>query len=213
MAQRAREKSRALVLRHIEEPGARLLNRLGFSPNLVTLLGFFVVAGGAVVVGLGHLTYGGAIFLAGAVLDLFDGALARLTHRVTPFGALLDSLFDRLGEAVLYLGLAIYGVRIEPESRDLVVYFTLLLAALGASQSVSYLRARGESLGIDTRGGLMTRPERIVVLSLGLLLGDKAILWALGVIAAFSIWTLVTRLVLIWRGVRDAPMQTVDPKD
>ncbi len=199
MAQRARERARALILRYVEEPGARALNSLGLSPNAVTVIGFLIVVVSAVFVSLGHLQIGGIIFLVGGAVDLFDGALARLSQRVTSFGALLDSLFDRLGEAALYLGLAIYGLRIDPDSRNLTVYMTILILALASSQGVSYLRARGESLGIDTRGGIMTRPERVIILSAGLLLGEATVPLAMGFIAFFSIWTMLTRLIHLWR--------------
>jgi len=199
MAQRARERARVLILRYVEEPGARALNSLGLSPNAVTVIGFLIVVVSAVFVGLGHLQIGGIIFLVGGAVDLFDGALARLSQRVTSFGALLDSLFDRLGEAALYLGLAIYGLRIDPDSRNLTVYMTILILALASSQGVSYLRARGESLGIDTRGGIMTRPERVIILSAGLLLGEATVPLAMGFIAFFSIWTMLTRLIHLWR--------------
>ncbi len=199
MAQKARERFRSLLLRYVENPGARALRRLGFSPNLVTVMGFLIVVLSAILVGMGHLRIGGLVFLAGGTLDLFDGALARLSQRVTPFGALLDALLDRLGEAALFLGLTIYALRIDPESRNLVVFMTLLMLALVGSQAVSYLRARGEALGIDTRGGLMTRPERVVILAAGLIIGEAIVPSALGVIAFFSLWTMMSRLIHIWR--------------
>ena len=201
MAQKVRDKSRDLILRYFEQPGVRLLNLLGFSPNMVTVLGLIIVMASAATVSLGHLTYGGGIFLAGSILDMFDGSLARLTNRVTVFGSLLDSLFDRIGEGFIFLSLAIYGVRINPDERDLVLYFILLIVALGASQCVSYLRAKGEALSINTRGGLMTRPERVLLLSLGLLWGDNIITWVLGIIAVLSVWTLFTRVMIIRREV------------
>ena len=201
MAQKVRDKSRDLVLRYFEQPGVRVLDLLGFSPNMVTVLGLIIVMASAATVSLGHLSYGGGIFLAGSVLDMFDGSLARLTNRVTVFGSLLDSLFDRIGEAVIFLGLAIYGVRINPDERHLVLYFILLIVALGSSQCVSYLRAKGEALSINMRGGLMTRPERVLLLSLGLLWGDNIITWVLGIIAVLSVWTLVTRVMIIRREV------------
>ena len=199
MAQRARKRTRELILRYVEEPGAWVLNRLGLSPNVVTTIGFLIVVVSAVFVGLGHLKIGGLIFLVGGAVDMFDGALARLSQRETPFGAMLDSLFDRLGEAALYLGLAIYGLQVNPDSRNLTVYMTILILALASSQGVSYLRARGESLGIDTRGGIMTRPERVVILSAGLLLGESTVALAMVFIAFFSLWTMLTRLIHIWR--------------
>ncbi|MBM3924466.1 MAG: CDP-alcohol phosphatidyltransferase family protein [SAR202 cluster bacterium] len=202
MAQRLREKLRASLKQWIEEPGAKALNAVGLTPNSITILGFLISAVGAALVGMGLLWQGGLVFLAGGALDLFDGALARMTGRVTTFGALLDSLFDRLGESALYLGLAVYGATDDPESRQLGVYMTLLILAFTSSQGVSYLRARGEALGLDMKGGLMTRPERVVILSAGLVIGEAEVLLALGLIAFFSTWTMLTRLLHIWRGIK-----------
>ena len=194
-----RNRLRNLTLKYLEEPGARGLQKLGLTPNAVTLLGFLVACAAAVLVAMGHLRIGALVFLAGGALDLFDGALARLTNKTTPFGAMLDSLMDRLGEASLYLGLAVYALTVDPDSRNLTIFMALLILALATSQAVSYLRARGESLGIDTRAGLMTRPERVIILSIALFLGEATILLAMGFIAFFSTWTMLTRLIHIWR--------------
>ena len=194
-----RERLRSLNLRFVEEPGARALQRLGFTPNAVTLLGFLVTCAAAVLVAMGHLRIGALVFLAGSALDLFDGALARLSNKTTPFGAMLDSLMDRLGEAALYLGLTVYALSVDPDSRNLTLFMSLLILALATSQAVSYLRAKGESLAIDTRAGLMTRPERVVILFVGLFLGEATILLAMGFIAFFSTWTMLTRLIHIYR--------------
>ena len=143
------------------------------------------------------------MFLAGGILDLFDGALARLTGQATPFGALLDSVFDRLGEAALFVGLGIYALRAdigENYGDDYRAYFiTALLLALIFSQGVSYLRARGEGLGVFTRAGLMTRTERVALLGIGLLLGwiPWLLLGLLVVIAAVSCFTLFQRMFTI----------------
>ena len=197
--QQLRERLRSLNLRFVEEPGARALQRIGFTPNAVTLLGFLVTCVAAVLVAMGHLRIGALVFLAGGALDLFDGALARLSNKTTPFGAMLDSLMDRLGEAALYLGLTVYALRVDPDSRNLTLFMSLLILALATSQAVSYLRAKGESLGIDTRAGLMTRPERVIILFVGLFLGEATILLAMGFIAFFSTWTMLTRLIHIYR--------------
>ena len=102
-----REQFRAIVLRYVEVPGARTLRALGFTPNTVTILGFSISLAAAALVGASFLLAGGLIFLVGSVMDLMDGALARLTGRVTRFGALLDSVMDRLGEAAIFLGWAL----------------------------------------------------------------------------------------------------------
>ena len=202
MAQRLRKCVRAFMLRYVEKPGATVLNGLGLSPNAVTILGFLIVVVSSSFVGLGHLKIGGFLFLMGGLMDLFDGALARLSQRVTVFGALLDSLLDRLGEAALYLGLVVYGLNIDPDSRNLTVYISLVFLSLTSSQAVSYLRARGEALGIDTRGGLITRPERVIILAVALILGEATTLLALGFITFFSVWTMLSRLMHIRRSLQ-----------
>ena len=200
-----RERFRAAVLRYVEIPGARALHSLGFSPNAVTIVGFSIALGAAALVGAGFLVAGGAVFLAGSALDLMDGALARLTGRVSKFGALLDSVMDRLGEAALFLGMAIYGLRADLGEDRLLFFIVVLIVALVTSQTVSYLRARGESLGVATSAGVMTRPERVALLSLGLILGLRPLEIILIVIAAVSFVTLLQRLHRIHRGLKGDP--------
>ena len=210
-----REQFRAIVLRYVEVPGARTLLALGFTPNAVTILGFSISLAGAALVGAGFLLAGGVVFLAGSVLDLMDGALARLTGRVTRFGALLDSVMDRLGEAALFLGMAVYVLRADLGDGRLLFFIVVLILALVTSQMVSYLRARGESLGIATRTGLMTRPERVVLLSLGLILGLRSLEVILIVIATVSLFTLLQRLFHIQRALSGytESVQGVDKRD
>lgn len=196
-----RERFRAALLRYVEVPGAKLLRSLGLTPNAVTVLGFGVSVVAAYLVGSGWLLAGGIVFLAGAGLDLFDGGLARLTGTASPFGALLDSVFDRLGEAALFVGLAIYGLRSNLSDGNLLFFTTVVLLALVFSQGVSYLRARGEGLGVFTRAGLMTRPERVVLLGAGLIIEPLVpfplMVWVLLAIAAVSCFTLFQRMFTI----------------
>ena len=196
-----REQLRGAVRSYFEEPGARLFNALGLTPNSITLLGFGVCVASAILVGSGWLVWGGVVFLLGSILDLFDGALARLTNRTTPFGALLDSVFDRLGEAALFVGIAVYGLRSQNVEDHRTYFIVVLLLALIFSQVVSYLRARGEGLGVFTRAGLMTRTERVVLLGAALLLGwiPWVLMGVLAAIAAVSCFTLFQRMFTIGR--------------
>ena len=196
-----REQFRSAVLQYVEVPGARFFRSIGLTPNAITLLGFAICLGAAYLVSSGWLLAGGIVFLIGGGLDLFDGALARLTGRVSPFGALLDSVFDRLGEAGLFVGLAFYGLRAGFAEGFLMFYLAALLLALIFSQGVSYLRARGEGLGVFTRDGIMTRPERVVVLGVGLvidgLIAFPLMVWVLTAIAGISCFTLFQRMFTI----------------
>ena len=197
--------------RYVELPGARIFRSLGFSPNTITLLGFGICVVAAYLVSSGWLLAGGIVFLAGGGLDLFDGALARMTGRASSFGALLDSVFDRLGEAGLFVGMAVFALQagLNGEFSDgfLRFYIIVLLLALIFSQGVSYLRARGEGLGAFTRSGLMTRTERVIILGVGLVVdgvsGFSVMPWVLSAIALVSCFTLFQRMFTIRGLLRD----------
>ncbi len=197
MAVPGREQIREAILQYVELPGARFLRALKLTPNAVTLIGFGFTVAAAYLVGSGWLLAGGIVFLLGSGLDLMDGALARLTGTVNPFGALLDSVFDRLGEAALFVGLAFYALRSGFSDSYLLIFIIVLFLALIFSQGVSYLRARGEGLGVFSRAGLMTRTERVILLGIGLLIGQ--IFWVLLLIAAVSCFTLFQRMFTIRR--------------
>ena len=211
MAFPGREQFRAALSRYVELPGARFFRSLGFSPNAITLLGFGICVVAAYLVSSGWLLAGGIVFLAGAGLDLFDGALARMTGRASSFGALLDSVFDRLGEAGLFVGMAVFALQagLNGEFSDgfLRFYIIVLLLALIFSQGVSYLRARGEGLGAFTRSGLMTRTERVIILGVGLVVdgvnGFSVMPWVLSAIALVSCFTLFQRMFTIRGQLRD----------
>ena len=197
MAVPGREQIRESILRYVELPGARLLRALKLTPNAVTLICFAITVASAYLVGSGWLVAGGIVFLLGSSLDLMDGALARLTGTASPFGALLDSVFDRLGEAALFVGLAFYAIRGGASESFLPIFIITLFLALIFSQGVSYLRARGEGLGVFTRAGVMTRTERVILLGIGLLIDQ--IFWVLLLIAVVSCFTLFQRMFTIRR--------------
>ena len=197
MAVPGREQIRESILRYVELPGARLLRALKLTPNAMTLISFAVTVASAYLVGSGWLVAGGIVFLLGSSLDLMDGALARLTGTASPFGALLDSVFDRLGEAALFVGLAFYAIRGGASESFLPIFIITLFLALIFSQGVSYLRARGEGLGVFTRAGVMTRTERVILLGIGLLIDQ--IFWVLLLIAVVSCFTLFQRMFTIRR--------------
>ena len=190
-----RDELRSAVLRYLELPGAKLFRALKFTPNVITILGFLITVLSAYLVGSGWLLAGGIVFLFAGGLDLMDGGLARLTGKASPFGALLDSVFDRLSEASLFVGIAVYALRDDISDDRKILFITVLLLALIFSQGVSYLRARGEGLGVFTKAGLMTRPERVLLLGIGLIIGQ--IEWVLLAIAVVSCFTLFQRMFTI----------------
>jgi len=152
-------------------PVALALGRLGLTPDALTLIGFAITAVGAALLAAQLWVAGGLVVFAGGAFDAFDGTLARATGRVSRLGAFLDSVFDRMGEALVYVGL-VWG------ALDLGLWRPVVLAAaaMAAAFMVSYTRAKAEGLGFSpgtgmAAVGLMPREVRLAVLCAGLVLG------------------------------------------
>lgn len=177
------------------EPIAQLISRTGISPNVVTLLGAVFNLGVAWVLAQGYLRIGGVLVPLVSLLDALDGTLARLTGKRSRFGAFLDSILDRFSEAILYLGLLIFYTRLGSRQEIILIYATIV-----GSLMVSYARARAEGLGLDCKVGLLTRLERIVILTAALLLAQMSIaLWVLAILTNF---TALQRIYHVWRITR-----------
>ena len=177
---------------------ARWLAKLPITPNQITVAGMLVVfAAGALVAG-GHLLAAGVVLAFGASFDIFDGALARVTKRSYPYGAFLDSTTDRYAEAAVYIGLAAYYVG-QPNPRPAVL--GVLLALVG-SMSVSYVRARAQSLGFKCDSGLFARPERIVATIVGLVFGGWVLFVVIWTLALLTNFTALQRILEVWRQAR-----------
>ena len=187
-----RTHARRVSTRYFEEPLARSLMAVGLTPNRVTFLGLLVSAGCAYLLSQGMFLIGGGVLIFAGMMDMVDGALARRGGTASPQGALLDSVVDRVAEATVFLGLLVYFL--DPVSATEIV---LINVSLIGSFMVSYLRARGEGLGVDCKVGIMTRPERVVALAIGLLLGQVTI--ALAVIAVLTVFTTLHRFWHIHR--------------
>jgi len=189
-------RARESAARAFSQPIARVLAKTGISPTALTWTGFLIALGGGALIALGYPFIAGVAVLVGAAFDMLDGALARLTNRVTRFGAVLDSTLDRLGEVAVLLGILVaYALS------GSVAGILLTGLALPGSLLVSYLRARAEAISLDCKVGLFTRTERVVIISLGLLFSrvDYALIAALAIIVFFSFLTVVQRLLYIWQ--------------
>jgi CDP-diacylglycerol--glycerol-3-phosphate 3-phosphatidyltransferase len=193
-------KTRKVISEYITQPPVKLLARTPVTPNTLTWIGFLISAGAAALIVTGHLFAAGFIVLVAGIFDMLDGALARMTNRATPFGGILDSTLDRASEAILLLGLLAVFTR-EQQIAESVLTGVVLFGSL----MVSYLRSRIEAMGIECKIGLFTRPERVVVLALGLLLSqfDYALVIALAIIAAFSFFTAGQRLYHAWNRTKE----------
>jgi len=179
-------------MRWLLEPLARLINRTGISPNLLTVMGFVLTVGVAYVLATGHLQIGGVLLAVAGLFDALDGTLARLAGKRSRFGAFLDSTVDRFSEAVIFMGLLVHYTQHGGRQESFLIYATLV-----GSLMVSYARARAESIGIECKGGILTRFERAVVLVVGLILNQMLI--ALWIMAVLSNFTALQRIYLVWR--------------
>ncbi|MEW5990081.1 MAG: CDP-alcohol phosphatidyltransferase family protein [Chloroflexota bacterium] len=155
-------------VRGLAEPIARGLGRLGLTPNHLTLIGFGIAVVAAWAAASQAWLAAGILVLVGGVFDLFDGALARATGTASRFGAFIDSVFDRWGEGVVYIGIA-WGSLAAGFDEGAI----LAAAAMASAFMVSYARAKGESLGFPSGGGLANvglapREVRIGILAFGL---------------------------------------------
>ena len=179
------------------DPVARLLARIGVTPTMVTLTGLALSVAGSVLIGIGRLTVGASILGAGALFDIIDGVLARVTGRETIRGALLASFTDRLGEVAMWTGLAFYlGDRAE------AALVTLSIVAVCGSLLIPYVRARAEALGHEGKGGLMGRAERLLVFGLGVGLeglGLTTLVGAIWILVVGTWLTVIQRFVRTWR--------------
>lgn len=155
-------------VRGLANPVALAFGRLGLTPNALTVIGFGISVVAAISAAEQVWVVAGLLVIVGGVFDLFDGALARATNRVSRLGAFLDSVFDRAGEAVLYIGTAVGCL-----AADFKLGAVLAAAAMAASFMVSYTRAKSESLGFTPGTGMANvgvapREVRLVLLTLGL---------------------------------------------
>ena len=148
----------------------------------------------------GQLIIGLVLVILAALPDLFDGALAKASDASSQRGAYFDSVIDRVTDATLFGGVAWYLA-----SNDSAHMAILPFAIMALSSIISYQRAKAESLGLDAKGGLMERAERIILLCFGLLFSSilVPILWVMLVLTAI---TAVQRFVKVWRQAEVAPV-------
>ena len=182
-------------------PFVRLFLRLGISPDAVTLVGTLGVAAGALVFfPQGKLWQGVVVITCFVFSDLIDGQMARLSGRTSKFGAFWDSTLDRIGDAAVFGGLVLYFAG----PGDDYLYLCVALWCLVMGSVTSDARARAESLGMDARGGLAERADRLVAILVLTFLGDvlglpvlyEATLW---VLALASTYTVVYRVLKVRR--------------
>lgn len=199
------------------EPMALAMARAGLTPNMLTLIGFGIASLGGVMAALEWWLLGGIVATAGAGFDMFDGAVARATGQVSRLGAFMDSVFDRWGEGVVYVGIVIGCTQ---AGFDLGAW--LSAAALVSAYMVSYARAKSEGLGFSSGTGMAAigfapREVRTIILGVALVgaglmggvtadlsdLGSLVLAVGLGLIAVLATITIVQRILFVTSQPRD----------
>jgi len=182
------------------KPLGRALRRTHLTPDHLTVIGLVVAVGAGVAIGAGRFWLGLGLVILAALPDLLDGALAKASNSSSQRGAFFDSTIDRFADALLFGGLSwYYATTSHP------LYAMLPFAVMALSSVISYMRAKAESLGLDAKGGIMERAERIIALCLGLLIRPLMlpILW---ITLALTAITAVQRFVKVWKQAAVAPV-------
>ena len=186
------------------KPLGAALRKTKLTPDHLTVVGLVVAGLAAVAVGAGRLRIGLVLVILAALPDLLDGALAKASNTSSQRGAFFDSTVDRITDALLLGGIAYYFA--ETQDPRLAV---LPFAVSAVSSVISYQRAKAESLGLDAKGGLMERAERIVVICVGLFIEpwlNGALVWIMwGMLVLITI-TAVQRFVKVWNQAAVAPV-------
>jgi CDP-diacylglycerol--glycerol-3-phosphate 3-phosphatidyltransferase len=170
-------------------PIIKILKKRGIHPNGFTLAGVIITSMAAVAFIMGHLRAGGVLILAGGLCDSIDGSLARSSGKANRFGALFDSAIDRYSEFLMFFGIAAYFITLNDHPTSVVTFL-----ALCGSIMVSYNRARAESLGFESKAGLMQRPERIIFLGTGALIHPLVFKLTIWFVAIFANLTALQRI-------------------
>jgi phosphatidylinositol phosphate synthase len=199
-------------VRGLAEPIAVGLGRLGLTPNGLTIIGFAGTCLAAVAAALQLWLPAGILVVVFGIFDLFDGALARATGKTSNFGAFLDSTLDRTGENLVLAGVA-YG----SAAAGFPLGAGLAVLALALASAVTYARAKAEVIGLHGEVGIAPRPERLLVLAIGLILagvvgvgrpffplaGRSWLALALAIIAVTSGITVLQRIVHVRRQLNE----------
>jgi soluble lytic murein transglycosylase len=180
------------------DPVGRVLFRLRLRPNHLTMCGLLVSASAGAAFVFGHVRLAGVLLILAGLFDLFDGSLARASGQATTFGAFLDSVIDRYSDILVMLGIVVLYARM-PHARGALI----AMAGLAGSVMVSYTKARAESIGVTCDVGMMERPERLICLIAGALLGlMEPALWVLAVLANL---TALQRIIFTRRLLLERP--------
>ena len=177
-----------LWFKWVLDPLGGFFNRLGITPNMMTMLGLIGNSVGAYYLARGDMLTGGVWIALMTPVDALDGTMARLRGESSDWGAYVDSVSDRYSELIIYGGLLYHFLNLGEPIGGLLTF-----GAAAGSVLVSYVKARAEGLGYEAKVGLLTRAERYIVLAPSLIFNQLYI--GLGILAVFAN---ITALQRVW---------------
>ena len=183
-------------------PLCRVLLKIGVTPDLMTILGTtIVVIGSFTLLAKGEIAASLVIIGLALLTDLLDGTMARISDKgPTKWGNFLDSTLDRISDAVVLIGLALY---LHKQGDSL---FIASIVTIASSSLVPYARAKAESLGIECQGGFAERSERLLLLGVAGVLHLFGFTWAIDagvwILLISSLLTVAQRMAIVWRATR-----------
>ena len=186
-------------------PLIRFCIRHRIQPNLLTTIGFFITTCAALAFATDNVQWAGAILLFSGTFDIIDGKVARATGLSSKFGSFFDSTMDRLSDAIVFLGL-LYLYLQQGENE---MIWVLMLAVIG-SLMVSYVRSKAEALRIKCSVGLFQRPERVVYLGFGAVLGHWMLYYVIWFLAIASNLTVIQRIFHVYSVAHGVPLDEGD---
>jgi CDP-diacylglycerol--glycerol-3-phosphate 3-phosphatidyltransferase len=201
------------IVTAIISPVARLLLRLGISPDAITVVGTIGTCTAALwLAPRGHLVVAALVVTLFALFDLLDGTMARLSGRVSTFGAFLDSTLDRIADAVVFGAVILYFA--GPGDSDAGQAVALWCLVTGVC--TSYARAKAESLGFTARVGVMERADRLVLLGVSAIVAEltdtpAVLVWGLGLLGVLSTVTVLQRILTVRTQATAAAVGTTTP--
>ncbi|PKL51642.1 MAG: CDP-alcohol phosphatidyltransferase family protein [Nitrospira bacterium HGW-Nitrospira-1] len=178
-----------------DKPLGEIARKIPLSPNSLSIIGFIITLFACCILSFDLLT-GGLLILVGALFDVLDGVVARINNKITRFGAFLDSVLDRYSDAFILLAIA-YNLGNVKNTTGVI----LCLGTLLGSFLISYSRARAEGIGEECKHGIMERPERLILISLGAISGFMLpVLWVLVVLTNI---TVIQRIYYVWNATNN----------
>ena len=182
--------------RGIARWAAQIFVRTPITPNMLTLFGLVLNGVVAALLINNHLLAGGLMIIFAGLFDMLDGALAKITNKMSSFGAFLNSVVDRYSESIVLLGLLLHFY--QQQSPESLIEIVLIYVILVGSMMISYTRARAGALNIQNEVGLMAQPERLVLLALGLIFHAYLLTIVLWVLAIGTQITAIQRIIYVY---------------